>query len=253
MILPEGLIWNYFTEEINFVDIEGKKLYRNRKLRSEIIHKFDKSISFAIPRSKNHFLIGYDNSICNFYLNEKKIELLATVKNKSYRTNDAFLDASGNLWFGVMHKTDSTEKGALYKFSFDRKLELFDHDYLIPNGPIFVSENKFLIHNDSKLGLIYIYKNHNSKASREILFDCNSLSQNCAPDGMCLDSFGYLYVAMWGYGCVCKFNKHMEIIETIKTPTDFPTNVLKVDKKIAITYAESKKNMNNGGLLILEN
>ncbi len=252
MILPEGLAYNKYSKKINFVDIKDKKLYEILSSKPKKLFIFDETISFAVAVSKEKFLIGYSNKLCSFNLVNKEIKIIKTIKDNYFRTNDAFLDDHGNLWFGVMHNSDNTEKGGLYRFNYKDGLCTFDEDYHIPNGPVKSPSNGYLIHNDSFLGYMYIYEDTNSSKSRKVLFDCNNLSDSCSPDGMCFDELGNLYVAMWGYGHVCVFNHRMQIIEQIKTPTIFPTNVLVKDKKIFITYAEDEKNKLKGGIIILE-
>ena len=83
--------------------------------------------------------------------NEKRINVkLNELQKLANYFNDGKTDYSGNLWFGTMDNLErNLENGSLYCLEKNLNLIKVDTDYIITNGPTFISKNE-LFHTDTR-------------------------------------------------------------------------------------------------------
>ena len=115
------------------------------------------------------------------------------------------------------------QKGTLYCLDKYFKLREVDKNYMITNGPAFITNNIFY-HTDSKKGTIYkikIKKNYKI-ISKKIFIKFNK--ENGVPDGMTLDSRKNLWVCHYRGSCISVFDKSGKKIHSINFPVKNITN-----------------------------
>ena len=226
-ILGEGIHWVKEHNSIYFVDIKKKNIYRlNIKNKSKKVFKINKEIGFIVHINFNNFVLGLQDELRIINLKKNKIiKSIPIEKNiKKNRINDGKTDLQGRLWFGTMDNLErKIQKGTLYCLDKYFKLREVDKNYMITNGPAFITNNVFY-HTDSKKGTIYKIKiNKNYKIiSKKIFIKFNK--ENGVPDGMTLDSRKNLWVCHYRGSCISVFNKSGKKIHSINFPVKNITN-----------------------------
>ena len=174
----------------------------------------------------NNFVLGLQDELR--IINIKKNKIIKSIpieKNiKKNRINDGKTDLQGRLWFGTMDNLErKIQKGTLYCLDKYFKLREVDKNYMITNGPAFITNNVFY-HTDSKKGTIYKIKiNKNYKIiSKKIFIKFNK--ENGVPDGMTLDSRKNLWVCHYLGSCISVFDKSGKKIHSINFPVKNITN-----------------------------
>lgn len=226
-ILGEGIHWVKEHNSIYFVDIKKKNIYRlNIKNKSKKVFKINKEIGFIVHINLNNFVLGLQDELR--IINIKKNKIIKSIpieKNiKKNRINDGKTDLQGRLWFGTMDNLErKIQKGTLYCLDKYFKLREVDKNYMITNGPAFITNNVFY-HTDSKKGTIYKIKiNKNYKIiSKKIFIKFNK--ENGVPDGMTLDSRKNLWVCHYRGSCISVFDKSGKKIHSINFPVKNITN-----------------------------
>ena len=226
-ILGEGIHWVKEHNSIYFVDIKKKNIYRlNIKNKSKKVIKINKEIGFIVHINLNNFVLGLQDELR--IINIKKNKIIKSIpieKNiKKNRINDGKTDLQGRLWFGTMDNLErKIQKGTLYCLDKYFKLREVDKNYMITNGPAFITNNVFY-HTDSKKGTIYKIKiNKNYKIiSKKIFIKFNK--ENGVPDGMTLDSRKNLWVCHYRGSCISVFDKSGKKIHSINFPVKNITN-----------------------------
>tara|TARA_Y100000816_G_C26090336_1_gene576116 strand:+ start:1046 stop:1873 length:828 start_codon:yes stop_codon:yes gene_type:complete len=205
MLSKNKLAWiDIYERELLILNLNNKKIKQK---------KFKQFLGFLIF-NKDNLIIGLENEIINYsLLNGKTSNLIKIDLDKGLRTNDAFLDNFGNLWFGVLDEKKKWRGGLYCKYKFKQKpVKIFDN-INTPNGPVFISSKEFFF-NDT---------------SRQITFKCKItktciekkefkiFSKNQKPDGMFFDKKKKkLWICFFGCSSVNCYNMNGKLLGSIK-------------------------------------
>jgi xylono-1,5-lactonase len=254
--LPEGLLWNDENDCFDFVDIETGCFYQYFPFFDTISlqKSFETNVGWAFRTNSSNYIVGLKNEILIWNPISDEIKILVNISmSPTQRLNDAFFDDHGKLWFGVMSSDPEKEINDGYLCSFSKGQVLIeDFSYQIPNGPVLTQDKRNLLHSDSSKGILYRYPYQNGVINREekkIILNVSDL--NASPDGMCLDSSGCIYIAMWGIGEVWVLDPNFILKSKIKVPYKYVSNVAfggKTLKDLVVTYAEDIHSGISGGL-----
>ena len=110
-----------------------------------------------------------------------------------------------------------------YNSNFDPIFQ--DESYIISNGPIFDYERNIGYVTDSIKRIIYSFSMNDISSSgfqKKIFLSLNNVDGN--PDGMAVDRNGNLWVAMWGSGKVCCFDKSSNLKLILQLPVSKVTS-----------------------------
>jgi len=226
-ILGEGTLWVKEHNSIYFVDIKKKKIHiLNVKNNKRKVIKVNKQIGFIAHIKKNIFILGLEREIRIVNLKSKKVIKSIVIEENllNNRINDGKTDPKGRLWFGTMDNPERLIKnGSLYCLDRDLTIHKVDTGYFITNGPAFLNENSFY-HTDSRRRIIYKIKiNKNLKIIKKKVF-IKLNSKDGSPDGMTLDRYNNLWVAIFGGAKLLVFNKNGKLKHTIEFPAKNITN-----------------------------
>jgi gluconolactonase len=157
--------------------------------------------------------------------------------------NDLSFDANGNLFFTDPYTSSPRNPiGAVYGYAWEtRELHRIDSSMQFPNG-IVVREGRLYVA-ETFPATIWVYDVVGPgraegkrkfcvlpgvpnppllpEASRKIL----GVDSATGPDGMAFDAAGNLYVAHYGSGGISIYDSGGRLIDRLKAPGTFPTNV----------------------------
>jgi len=208
LILGEGTHWHNGWKKFLYVDIIGKKVGCIDPVNNKLIEKkVTGLIGCVVSATNGNLIMALQGAIVeiNFETAETK-QLCEIEKDKpNNRCNDGKCDAAGRLWVGTMHTDAKKKQGALY--CFDGMLQKKIKSTSVSNGICWNAGNDKMYYIDS---LDYNIK----------MFDFDLATGNISnekiivtietpgflPDGMTIDAAGMLWVAMWGGGCVHRYN-----------------------------------------------
>jgi sugar lactone lactonase YvrE len=207
LILGEGTHWHAQWRKFLYIDIEGKKLGRIdpvTKVAEE--RNVGKRIGAVVPFADDKLIIALQGSIEEFdFETGGRKELIKIESDKpDNRCNEGKCDAAGRLWIGTMHVNAKAQEGTLYCYngSLQKKIEKRS----VSNGICWSKDNRTMYYVDSF--------DYNIKAYDFDLASGNISNERVAvnmqpgelPDGMCIDEEDKLWVAVWGSGCVHRYD-----------------------------------------------
>ena len=219
--LGEGPAWSVPEAALWFVDIKSRK-----------IHRFDPStgekrswdapdqVTFVLPRTDGAHIVGLPGKLARFDSVTGNFETLRTLE-PSYprnRTNDACIDAAGQLWFGTMDDGCTEAHGALYSWNGAGAPVLHDDGYVISNGPAFSPDGRTLYHTDTVRRTIYRFDvaPDGSVSGKRNFVEIEDGAG--APDGSVVDAEGCVWVALYGGWGVRRYSPRGELLQTVTFP-----------------------------------
>ncbi|WP_452218788.1 SMP-30/gluconolactonase/LRE family protein [Lacinutrix undariae] len=240
--LGEGAIWNTNTQELYWVDIEGKKLHTyNPETQQNTTSNTPSRIGTVVPTTKKDtVVVALQDGI--YFMNTKTgdLKLLSDVEQQltSNRFNDGKCDPSGRLWVGSVALDETTGAANLYMVDALGNAELKKDNVTISNGIVWTKNKKTMYYIDTPTAEIkaYDYDDTTGEISNErvAVKVPNSLG---FPDGMTIDENDHLWVAMWnGNAVICFDPKTGKVISKIEVPAHNVTSCAFGGKNFDILY-----------------
>lgn len=211
-VLGESPIWDHRLKIIHWVDIS-----------SGVIHSLD-------PDSGKHQQFGTGEYTGMVALTEsgkllaavgRDIELIDTRNNANARKtiasvepgfednrfNDGKCDPAGRLWVGTMARSGTKGAGSLYMISADGDVQTKKKHISCSNGMGWSADRKTMYYIDTPTKKIsaFDFDNATGDISNERVA-VSLKNEDGFPDGMCVDAEGMIWVAMWGGGCVKRYD-----------------------------------------------
>ena len=240
-LLGEGAFWNHITNELYWVDIEGKKLHiYDPETKINRTFLMPSRIGTVTPKDKNNAIVALENGIYNMNIETKTLNLLSNIEeDKPYnRFNDGKCDPSGRLWVGSMNFDTQTKSAALYMIdSIGKAVKKLD-SVAISNGIVWTSDKKTMYYIDTPLQTIrafdYDDQTGNISNDRIAVIVNDTLG---SPDGMAIDENDELWVGLWNGSAVGHFDpKTGKLIKKIHVPAQNVTSCAFGGKNLDTLY-----------------
>jgi sugar lactone lactonase YvrE len=225
----EAPCWDERDQSLLFVDVTDKIVYRYFPKTEDLAQiQLDRHVGGVIPRSAGGLIAAVQDGIA--LLDEESGELALVVPiehdKQDTRMNDVKCDAEGRMWAGTMSYQFEHGAGALYRirddFSFEKVVSLAT----IPNGIGWSLDGNQMYYIESAEQSLDVF-DFNPKtgdvANRRQLIDF-SLAHG-TPDGMTVDSEGYLWVALFGGSRVERFRPDGVLESIVRLPVSQVTSV----------------------------
>lgn len=225
--LGEGALWHASSRSVYFVDIKGHRIHRcaadGSARRS---WEAPGQPGFVVPTNAGGLVCALEDGLYRLDESSGEFTCLRKVEHDlpGNRFNDGHVDAGGNLWFGSMDDAQAAATGALYRLGRDGSLTRADHGYLITNGPAISPDGRTLYHTDTPLRRVYAFDlDAGGRLSGKRVF--LQLPEGSRPDGMAVDSAGYLWVALFGAGRVERYTADGRLVDAVRFPC---SNITKI-------------------------
>jgi len=239
--LGEGAIWNPKTNELIWVDIEGKILnFYNPELHNNKEMFTGQRIGTVVPAESGQVIVALENGLYALDPETGTKKRIADPEQDKpdNRFNDGKCDPAGRLWAGTMSKKDEREAGALYRLNADSSVQKMIDKVSISNGIIWSNDNRFMYYIDTPTRQVarYNYNNESGEISNpEVVVEVPE--EMGAPDGMTIDSEGNLWIALWGGSAVGCWNpENGKLLKKIEVPAKNVTSCAFGDTDLGTLY-----------------
>lgn len=150
--------------------------------------------------------------------------------------NDGASDPHGRFWAGSMAYDEVRGVGSVYRVDPDGTVNRVLDGFTVPNGPAFSADGRLMYLADSAEGVIYRFP---------VDPDTGELGERAefarvqagSPDGMAVDTDGYLWSAIWGGGEVRRFDPSGALERVLAVPARQPTSVCLARGQLLVTSA----------------
>ena len=225
----EAPVWDPGTASLYWTDCVGFRFCRfdSRSGTSEILRNNFEVTGFALNEGGG-FVIANTKGIW-FWNGKDRLQLLASeVESAVCQMNDAAADPAGRFLAGSCFYDPATKYplGCLFRIDTDGNAAILDDGIQLANGIGFSPDGTILYFTDSAARLIYRYdydvKSGNAK-NRTVLVRV-PLDEG-VPDGLAVDSEGFLWSAQWYGGCVVRYDLDGKVERRIAAPAKQTSSV----------------------------
>ena len=227
-ILGEGPVWRAETNDLVWVDIEsGEVSCFDPFLGHNKSWKVGEKVGLAVPALNGDLILGMTIGLVRLDLQSGNISPIIDPEKEcvNNRFNDGKVDPKGRLWAGTMGLDEAPNVGSLYRLNSNLSIEKLFGDVSISNGMAWTADQKSFYYIDSPTRQIAVFDcdmDSGTVSNRRLAFE---LPEGMGyPDGMCIDSEGMLWVALWqGWG-VGRFDPSGELLSKIEIPVERVTS-----------------------------
>lgn len=244
--LGEGPLWNFLDQKLYWTDIFNKQIWVYDPIIKEckIFWQGDLMVGGFAFTKKGGIVLCTDKGVYiirNYVkgISDNQVELLYSIPfSHSEMFNDITVDPMGRIFAGTLDRT--CPKGVLFLFEKGKKPMVLLENIGCSNGMTFSLDQRFFFHTDSLSRRItrYDYNIQTGHISNPEVFFQAEENQG-SPDGITLDSEGFIWVAFWNSSAVRRINPKGKIVGEIIIPAIQPSSVMFGGKDLKDLYITS--------------
>jgi sugar lactone lactonase YvrE len=229
--LGEGPIWNKEEQALYWVDIHQQRAERFQPDTGQRNHfSFSQVVTALALRARGGFVTATSNGFAFWDGRSNNLETLADPEaDKPHnRFNDGTVDPGGRFWAGTMYdgpETKEPPEGRLYRLDPNGQVQTMETGLTICNGIGWSPDKKRMYFTDTLRCLIYTYDfdlETGRITNRRPFVD--STDQPGFPDGLTVDSQGFVWSARWGGWKVIRYDPAGVVDRELSLPVECPTS-----------------------------
>ena len=201
-ILGEAPLWHSIHQILYWVDIEARILHgyepHTQQHREWPVPQRVGTVAFA---SNGKLILGLQNEIAEFDPGTGDLKTLAPLEADltENRCNDGKCDPAGRFWVGTLHVETRPRQGSLYCMDSRLQITKVLDGLTIANGMAWspAGDTMYFIDSADRKVRCYDFDPRSTSLRKErivLSFD----DEKEAPDGMCADKEGMLWIGFYG-------------------------------------------------------
>lgn len=244
MLLGESPLWHPLEKCLYWVDIVGAALYRldvNTQNLKKL--KMPSQIGSIGWRAKGGLIAALSDRFVSIDTETGNIQTIALPLQRQPHVmfNDGKCDRQGRFWAGTKDIDEKNPIGSLYCLDKQGKArELLQHNFTVSNGIAWNVNNSKMYICDSPARRIYQY---NFDPATGQLGNFQIFAQipetEGFPDGLTVDSEGYLWSCHWNGWQITRYKPTGEIDGIIPMPIPRPTSCCLGGQELKTLYVTS--------------
>ena len=228
-ILAEGPVWVAETATILWIDVEAGSVFEGRlhghRVKESWKLDFAGRVGAAVPGVDGSILVATADRVVVVTPHGDRIDGPVIVPpGRPSRTNDGGCDPAGRFLVGTMALDDRCGDESLYRVEGDGSLTTLDSNLTLSNGLGWSPDGRLLYSTDTQPGIIWV-RDYDAETGETGARRQHLRITDGYPDGLCVDSRGYLWVAIWGAGEVRSYSPSGELAATVTVPCPHPSSV----------------------------
>jgi sugar lactone lactonase YvrE len=215
----ENPLWHPDEQRLYWVDIPRGRLFRYDPStgRHEMCFEGEALGGFTVQADGSLLLFMARGTVKKWRGGKFKTVIEDIPEERDSRFNDVIADPEGRVFCGTM--SSPSHKGRLYRLDTDGSLRVVVHDVGCSNGMGFTLDRKQMYYTDSRERTIYLfdYDRASGAISNRRVFMRVTEGEG-GPDGMTVDSQGFIWSAFWGGSCLVRFDPNGREVQRIMFP-----------------------------------
>jgi sugar lactone lactonase YvrE len=241
--LGEGPLWSTSEQALYWVDITGKTINRYWPASENTeIYPVNANVGVIAFRKEGGFIVAGSNGFSFWYLGKESLALITDPEqeNEASRFNDGKVDRTGRFWAGTM--TAEGAVSSLYRMDRSLGIRKMETGITISNGIGWSPDNTTMYYADSLNYVIYAYDFDLATGGISNRRDWKKFDKGYGiPDGLTVDSEGYVWAAFYFGAKVTRFTSNGEIDCEIHLPVSAPTSCCFGGKDLSDLYITSAR------------
>jgi D-xylonolactonase len=205
--IGENPLWHPLDNRLYWCDIPTGGLFRfdPRSGKHEQFHQGDPIGGFTIQADGSLLLFMARGAVKIWRENGMEMVIDHLPDELETRFNDVIADPVGRVFCGMMPTKD--RPGRLYHLDTSGEIRMILDDISLPNGLAFSLDRKQLYFTDSMAYKVYRfdYDETSGDISNRQVFSTFT-EKDGFPDGMTIDSEGYIWSALWDGYAIARFD-----------------------------------------------
>lgn len=212
--LGEGPWWDAASQELLWVDIEGRRFHRYRpEDGSSDGTDMPGRVATVVSRAGGGWLFAMEHAFAVTDPGSDELRVIAEVEpDLNTRMNDGLCDRHGRLFAGTMDLAEEAPIGALYRLDPDGAVERVIESVGCSNGldwNLAGDQMYYIDSNAYSIDVLDFDEVTGRVSGRRPLVHFRE--DEGAPDGLTVDAEGFIWVALWGGSSVRRYSPQGEL------------------------------------------
>jgi sugar lactone lactonase YvrE len=228
--LGEGPVWDPARERVLWVDINAGTVFGGHLegglVTSDMEMRFDETIGTVVCDADGELLVAGARRLYRVVGNSRAaVHAEVIPASKLSRLNDGACDPAGRFVVGSMALDGRQGEECLYRLESDGEVSVLDGDLTISNGLAWSPAGDVMYSVDTLPGIVWSRPYDPATGEAGERTQVLRLDHGGWPDGLCVDTDGNLWVAIWGGGEVRCYTPRGERLATVSVPAPHTTSV----------------------------
>jgi len=242
-LLGEGPSWDTAHHVLYWVDIKRPAVFRWDPLQGQTgLWPMPQPVGFASPAQSGRLVFADAEGFGFLDLSTGQITRVGDPESHlpQNRFNDGKVDRSGRVWAGTMNEHGPEATGSLYRLDPDGSIRQMATGFVCSNGLGWSPDNRTMYFTDSMVRTIWSYEFDpvtGSIGERRVF---TKLAETDGfPDGLTVDSDGFVWSAVWDGWRVVRYAPDGTIDRTIHMPVQRPSSCMFGGQDLKTLYITS--------------
>ncbi len=233
--LAEGPVWDAARDRVLWVDIEAGQVFEGLlhdgaagdRIVATARHQFEGTVGAVVPSETGELLVAATNRLVLIDDDGRRpLGPALLPPGTARRFNDGGCDPAGRFLIGSLALDDeqaARHAEGLYRLEFDGSVSELDSDLGLSNGLAWSPDGTQFYSIDTDASIVWVRSYDpvgGEYGHRQVLLRIDG-----APDGMCVDEQGNLWIAIWGAGEIRCHAPGGEQLAVVRVPAPHTSSV----------------------------